>query len=249
MKDGFVKAAAATPVIRVAEPKYNAARIEELMAEAEKKQAALIVFPELCLTGYTCGDLFLQDTLLNDAAEALAGLVEKSRGSDMVTVVGMPLTVNAKLYNAAVFFQNGRILGVVPKTAIPTYSEFYEGRHYASGGDLATDIVLCGQSVPFGTKQLFVCREEERFCIAAEVCEDLWTPIPPSSHHALAGATILVNLSASNETTGKDIYRRDLVKSQSARLFAAYIYADAGEGESTTDVVYAGHNLFGEKGT
>ena len=249
MKDGFVKAAAATPALRVAEPMYNAAQIEALMEEAKKQNVSLLVFPELCLTGYTCGDLFLQDALLTGAEEALSKLLEKSRGSDMVTVVGMPFTVNAKLYNTAVFFQNGTVLGMVPKCLIPSYSEFYEGRHYSSGEDVDTEVVLCGQTVPFGMKQLFVCREEKRFCIAAEICEDLWGAIPPSSGHALAGATVIVNLSASNEVTGKSVYRRELVKNQSARLFAAYIYADAGEGESTTDMVYSGHNIIAENGT
>ncbi len=249
MKDGFVKVAAATPAIHVAEPRYNAAQIGKLMEEAKKQEVRLLVFPELCLTGYTCGDLFLQDALLSEAKEALLELVEQSRGSGMVTAVGMPLTINAKLYNAAVFFQNGVVLGVVPKCLIPAYSEFYEGRHFVTGAEADTEIMLCGQSVPFGMKLLFACWEEERFCIAAEICEDLWSVIPPSSHHALAGATVIANLSASNETTGKSAYRRELVKSQSARLFAAYVYADAGEGESTTDMVYAGHNIIAENGT
>lgn len=248
MKDGFVKVAAATPAIHVAEPMYNVKQIGSLMDEALQKGVKLLVFPELCLTGYTCGDLFLQDTLLSSAKAALAVLVEKSRGCDMVTVVGMPLSVRSKLYNAAVLFQNGVILGAVPKSTIPTYSEFYEGRHFTSGKELDEDISLCGQRVPLGAKQLFVCRENEDLCIGAEICEDLWTAIPPSSYLALAGATVLINQSASNEVTGKDSYRRDLVVNQSARLFAAYIYADAGEGESTTDTVYAGHNLIAENG-
>ncbi len=248
MKDGFVKVAAATPAIHVAEPMYNVKQIGSLMDEALQKGVKLLVFPELCLTGYTCGDLFLQDTLLSSAKDALAVLVEKSRGCDMVTVVGMPLSVRSKLYNAAVLFQNGVILGAVPKSTIPTYSEFYEGRHFTSGKELDEDISLCGQRVPLGAKQLFVCRENEDLCIGAEICEDLWTAIPPSSYLALAGATVLINQSASNEVTGKDSYRRDLVVNQSARLFAAYIYADAGEGESTTDTVYAGHNLIAENG-
>lgn len=248
MKDGFVKVAAATPGIHVAEPMYNAGQIAELMVHAVEKKVSVLVFPELCITGYTCGDLFLQDVLLENAKEALAFLLKKSKGYDMLTVVGMPLTIQSKLYNAAVFIQNGTILGAVPKSVIPTYSEFYEGRHFTSGAGLETTIQLCGQEVPVGTKQLFVCREEERLCIAAEVCEDLWSAIPPSSFHAQAGATVIVNLSASNETTGKDVYRKELVKHQSARLFSAYIYADAGEGESTTDAVYAGHNMIAETG-
>ncbi|MDD5901390.1 MAG: NAD(+) synthase [Lachnospiraceae bacterium] len=249
MKDGFIKVAAATPAIHVAEPAYNAEQIGSLMEEAMDKDVQLLVFPELCITGYTCGDLFLQDTLLAGAEKALSVLVEKSIGSDMVIVAGLPVSVRAKLYNIAVLFQNGKLLGAVPKGAIPTYSEFYEGRHFTSGEGMNTEIMLCGQSVPFGTKQLFVCEEEERFCIAAEICEDLWGAIPPSCYHALAGATVIVNLSASNETTGKSEYRRELVKSQSARLFAGYIYADAGEGESTTDTVFAGPNIIAENGT
>lgn len=248
MKDGFVKVAAATPAIHVAEPMYNAKQIYNLMEKAIEQEVKLLVFPELCVTGYTCEDLFLQDALLEAATQALAFLVEKSKGSDMVVVVGMPILVNARLYNSAVLFQNGTLLGVVPKSAIPTYSEFYEGRHFASGQELETELTLCGQRVLFGVRQLFVCREEEALCIAVEICEDLWDAIPPSSYHALAGATVLVNLSASNETTGKSEYRKELVKNQSARLYAAYVYADAGEGESTTDVVYAGHNLIAENG-
>lgn len=249
MKDGFVKVAAATPAIHVAEPMYNAKQICGLMEKAREQGVKLLVFPELCVTGYTCEDLFLQDALLENAEQALTFLLGKSKGSDMVVVVGMPVSVDSKLYNSAVFFQNGTLLGIVPKSAIPTYSEFYEGRHFTSGQALETELMLCGQQVLFGTRQLFVCREETAFCIAAEICEDLWDAIPPSSYHALAGATVLVNLSASNETTGKSEYRKELVKNQSARLYAAYVYADAGEGESTTDVVYAGHNLIAENGT
>ncbi|MGN0505036.1 MAG: NAD(+) synthase [Lachnospiraceae bacterium] len=248
MKDGFVKVAVASPKLKVADCAYNGTETIRMIEEAEAAGVKLLVFPELGITGYTLADLVLQDTLLDNAKETLKQIVEATAGKDVFVFVGLPLMVKDKLYNVAAALQNGELLGFVPKHNIPTYSEFYEGRHYRGGKGEVTDIPFDGQFVPFGMNLLFTC-EALGMTIAAEICEDLWTAIPPSSHHALAGANVLVNLSASNETTGKDVYRRELVKSQSARLYAAYLYACSGEGESTTDLVFAAHNLIAESGT
>lgn len=248
MRDGFIKVAAASPKLKVADCAYNGKEIMQMIKEAEEAGVKLLVFPELGITGYTCGDLFLQDTLLTGAKRTLKDIVEFTEGKDVFVFVGLPLLVKDKLYNVAAALQNGELLGFVPKYNIPAYSEFYESRHFNSGSKEVTEISFDGQFVPFGTNLLFTC-EKLGMTVAAEICEDLWTVIPPSSHHALAGANVIVNLSASNETTGKDAYRRELVKGQSARLYAAYIYACSGEGESTTDLVFAAHNLIAESGT
>lgn len=249
MEQGFVKVAAVTPKIRVADTKYNGKLICDLMKSAAGHGAKIIVFPELCITGYTCGDLFLQEKLLREAREELLAIAEHTAGIDAVVFVGLPLAHRGKLYNAAAVLWGGKVLGIVPKTYLPNYNEFYEGRHFTRGMKEVAEIRLGKDSaVPFGTSQIFTCQTMPGLKIAAEICEDLWTPEPPSIRHARNGATVIVNLSASNEITGKSAYRRELVKSQSARLLCGYIYASAGDGESTQDVVYSGHNLIAENG-
>lgn len=249
MKQGFVKAAAVTPKIKVADTKYNAELILDMMKESTRQGAKIVVFPELCLTGYTCQDLFLQERLLQGAKDALMKLVKESASLDAIFFVGLPFEILGKLYNVAAVFSHGEVLGLVPKSYLPNYNEFYEARHFVSGAELATEVVLPdGSSVPADRDLLFVCEQMPKLRIGVELCEDLWTPNPPSISHALAGASVLVNLSASNELTGKDSYRRELVSGQSARLLAAYIYASAGEGESTQDLVFSGHNIIAENG-
>ncbi len=251
MKDGFIRVAAATPVIRVADVAGNSQKILELIREAQTRQASLVVFPELCLTGYTCADLFLSQALQDAARRALLDLVRATADADAVCAVGMPLAVGPALYNCAAIFQRGRILGIVPKQHIPNYAEFYELRHFTpapAAGQEPRTILFDGEEVPFGNDLLFACREMPDFQLAFEICEDLWVPQPPSIASAQAGATVIGNLSASDETLTKAAYRRLLVQSQSARLLCAYLYADAGEGESTTDLVFSGHNLICENG-
>lgn len=248
MKDGFIKVAAATPEIRLADCKFNGEQIVRAIEAAQAQGAKVLVFPELCLTGYTCGDLFLQDLLLRAAEEALQSVMKQTADKDILCLVGLPLRWESRLYNCAAVFCRGELLGLVPKRNIPNYSEFYELRHFSPAGDGIEWITLAGQEVPFGQNLLFCCRELPEFVVAAEICEDLWVPQSPSIRHAAAGATILANLSASDETIGKSDYRRMLVEAQSAKLVCGYLYADAGEGESTTDLVFSGHNLIGENG-
>lgn len=249
MRQGFVKVAAVTPKIRVADTVYNGDLIREHMKDAAGSGAKVVVFPELCITGYTCGDLFLQEELLRSAKEELLLIAQESDGYDAVFFVGLPYEINGKLYNMAAAVSHGEILGLVPKTCLPNYNEFYEARHFTSGKNLCCDELLSnGQNVPVGTDLVFYCKEFPKLKIAVEICEDLWTPQPPSIRHAMAGATLIVNLSASDETTGKDIYRRSLVCGQSGRLLCGYVYASAGDGESTQDVVYSGHSLIAENG-
>lgn len=249
MRHGFVKVAAATPHIRVADPMYNAGEIIAFLKDIYKKGANVIVFPELCVTGYTCGDLFLQDTLLNEALIALEKIVSYTDGHDALVFVGLPICRDGRLYNVAVAIQDGRVLGIVPKSNIPTYGEYYEGRYFTEGNKDAIPYPLFGKMVPFGTRILFECAQVIGFSVGCEICEDLWVANPPSTEHALAGAQLIVNLSASNETVGKDSYRRLLVKATSGRLISGYVYASAGVGESTQDVVYGGHNLIAENGS
>jgi NAD+ synthase (glutamine-hydrolysing) len=249
VRQGFVKAAAVTPKIKVADTKYNAELILDMMKESARQGAKIVVFPELCLTGYTCQDLFLQERLLQGAKDALMKLVKESASLDAIFFVGLPFEILGKLYNVAAVFSHGEVLGLVPKSYLPNYNEFYEARHFVSGAELATEVVLPdGSCVPADRDLLFVCEQMPKLRIGVELCEDLWTPNPPSISHALAGASVLVNLSASNELTGKDSYRRELVSGQSARLLAGYIYASAGEGESTQDLVFSGHNIIAENG-
>lgn len=249
MKDGYIKVAAATPHIKVADCTYNREQILKEIEQAAGQQVRLLVLPELCLTGYTCGDLFLQETLLQGAGEGLRWLLEKTKHLPMIIVVGLPLSIDCKLYNVAAFLYRGGLLGLVPKTYMPNYSEFYEVRHFTRGNAQVREVEVAGQEVPFGTRLLFRCTQMLEFTIGCELCEDLWVPNPPSVAHALAGATVVCNPSASVEVTAKEGYRRQLVSAQSARTISAYIYADAGEGESTTDVVFSAHNLICENGT
>ena len=250
MKYGFVKTAAVSPKIRVADTEYNAQETIRLMREAWEKGARIIVFPELGITGYTCSDLFRQDILLNGAKKALQEIVAASKGMDGLFFAGLPLEINGKLYNVAAAYSDGYLLGLVPKAYIPNYSEFYEARHFTAAPVGCTSVTWQdGTTVPFGTDLLFTCKTMPGLKVAAEICEDLWTPNPPSVCHAMHGATVIVNLSASDEVTGKDSYRRDLVKIQSGRLVCGYIYASAGEGESSTDLVFGGHHLIAENGS
>ena len=251
MRDGFISVAAGTPKIRVADCRYNAEQIFTLMREADKQGVKVLVLPELCLTGYTCGDLFLQDTLLQGAEEGLQTILEATRNLDIVTALGLPVwdKWDNKLYNCAAIIQKGEILGLVPKSYLPNYGEFYEQRWFASGSGVEHGIELCGQHVSLCVNQTFACDTMPNLVIGVEICEDLWAPAPPSVELARKGATVILNLSASNELVGKADYRRSLVTGQSARLMCGYVYADAGEGESTTDVVFTGHNLIAENGT
>ena len=251
MKDGFISVAAGTPKIRVADCRYNAEQIFTLMREADKQGVKVLALPELCLTGYTCGDLFLQDTLLQGAEEGLQTILEATRNLNIVTALGLPVwdKWDNKLYNCAAVIQKGEILGLVPKAYLPNYGEFYEQRWFASGHGVEHGIELCGQHVSLCTNQTFACDTMPNLVIGVEICEDLWAPAPPSVELARKGATVILNLSASNELVGKADYRRSLVTGQSARLMCGYVYADAGEGESTTDVVFTGHNMIAENGT
>ncbi|MDR1496735.1 MAG: NAD(+) synthase [Clostridiales Family XIII bacterium] len=292
MIDGFIRVAAATPGVKVADCAYNAERIEEAARAAASRGARLVVLPELSLTGYTCGDLFLQDTLLDAAKDALSRLVVRSEGHEEVVVVGMPLAYNGKLYNVAAVYSDGQMLAFVPKTYLPNYGEFYERRHFTSAfrgveyvnleispgdGDDVDDADANGpdgvvvipiydtdddfydddeddedetsyEDIPFGTDIIFRCEDEPEFAFAVEICEDLWAPSPPSVRHAAHGAIIIANPSAGNETIGKASYRRLLTRSQSGRLICGYVYANAGLGESTQDMVFSGHCVIAENG-
>ena len=250
MRDGFIKVAAGTPKIRVADCRYNAEQIFTMMREADKQDVKVLCLPELCLTGYTCGDLFLQDTLLCGAEEGLQTILEATRNLDMVTVLGLPVRCkwDNKLYNCAAVIQSGEILGLVPKTYLPNYGEFYEQRWFASGAGVETSVDLCGETVDMDAAGLFACETVPNLVLGVEICEDLWATEPPSARLARGGATVILNLSASNELVGKSGYRRNLVVGQSGRLVCGYVYADAGEGESTTDLVFTGHNMIAENG-
>ena len=305
MKDGFIKVAAGTPDVQVADCEFNAAEIIKMVREMEAEGARVMVFPELCITAYTCGDLFWQENLLEEAKVQLMRIAEETADVDAIIFVGLPLEYKGKLYNVAAGLNHGEILGFVPKTYLPNYNEFYEARYFTSGEDvdgtvtirkseygLHHDEEMTDEDVEFGLEAelealeeedsfeeleeideepdyidedeteefdevdvpissniLFICQKMPKLKIAAEICEDLWVPNPPSVGHAYHGANLIVNLSASDEVVGKDSYRKSLVSAQSARLLCGYIYATAGEGESTQDVVYGGHNLIAENGT
>ena len=250
MRQGFIKVAALTPKVKVADTTYNREQICMLIDEAQEKSAKILVFPELCITGYTCGDLFYQELLLREAKKELLAIAKYTERKDCLVFVGLPLEHQGKLYNVAAAIAQGKVLGLVPKTHIPNYNEFYERRHFVSGMKQPVPVALDEDIiVPMGTQILFQCRQMPALKIAAEICEDVWAPNPPGVDHALAGATVLVNLSASDETTGKDIYRKSLVTGQSGRLICGYIYCSAGDGESTQDVVYSGNNLIAENGS
>ena len=249
MKNGFVKVAAATPDIRVADVEFNTQNIINAMEEAQKNGAKILVFPELCVTGYTCSDLFDHSVLLKASRKALLEIAENTNDKDMLVFVGAPLEVNGKLYNVAAAMNQGEIIGFTTKTFLPNYGEFYEMRQFTPGPQTVREITFEGKKIPFGPQILFQAKGMEELVVAAEICEDVWSPIPPSIQAALEGATVIVNCSASDETIGKDTYRRALISGQSARLISGYIYANAGEGESTTDLVFGGHNIIAENGT
>ena len=249
MKNGFVKVAAATPDIRVADVEFNTQNIINAMEEAQKNGAKILVFPELCVTGYTCSDLFDHSVLLKASRKALLEIAENTNDKDMLVFVGAPLEVNGKLYNVAAAMNQGEIIGFTTKTFLPNYGEFYEMRQFTPGPQTVREITFEGKKIPIGPQILFQAEEMEELVVAAEICEDVWSPVPPSIQAALEGATVIVNCSASDETIGKDTYRRALISGQSARLISGYIYANAGEGESTTDLVFGGHNIIAENGT
>ena len=277
MRDGFVKVSAGTPDVRVADCEYNAEKIIEMVHDMEAQGAKIMAFPELCITAYTCGDLFWQENLLNEAVAQLFRIAEETSDVDGLIFVGLPLEYNGKLYNAAAGISQGEILGFVPKTHIPNYNEFYEGRYFTSGEEVdgmvslrpaqyiqnfcldeddldfededeADELDELEYTIPICADMIFTCAQMPKLKIAAEICEDLWTAAPPSTEHAYHGASLIVNLSASDEVVGKDTYRRSLVSTQSARLLCGYLYATAGEGESTQDVVYGGQNMIAENG-
>ena len=246
MKYGFIKVAAAIPELRVADCSFNANRIAQLALDANNQNIEVLAFPELSITGYTCADLFFQHQLLADACKALDELLLQTFQTSVVIIVGMPLQTDNKLYNTAVVLQSGKILGVVPKTHLPNNNEFYEKRWFSPAtANIAKTISINGQEVPFGTDLIFT---NGSYNFGIEICEDLWVPIPPSSFLSIQGADIVFNLSATNELTGKHAYLRQLIEQQSARCNAGYVYASAGWGESTTDVVYAGNGIIAENG-
>lgn len=248
MKQGFVKVAAITPDMRVADVDYNTAEICKNIGEAVEAGAKVLVFPELAITGYTCGDLFFQDALLKSAEEGLRKIVEYTKGKEALIFVGLPFVHAGKLYNVAAALNDGELLGFTTKTFLPNYDEFYEMRYFQPGPTTLEQILFDGKQVAFGPQILFECREMKELVVAAEICEDVWAPVPPSVPAAIQGATIIVNCSASDESVGKETYRRELIKGQSAKLISGYIYASAGYGESTTDLVFGGHDLIAEKG-
>jgi NAD+ synthase (glutamine-hydrolysing) len=249
-RHGFARVAVATPIVRIGDPHHNGEATLELIERAAAENTALVVFPELGLTAYTCDDLFHQRALIDAAEEALARLIERTRRLPVAALVGLPVTVHGLLYNCAALVCRGRLVGVAPKIYLPNYREFYEGRYFTPGDTTScTEIRLAGQSTAFGTGLLFKVAEQPGFVLHVEICEDLWVPTPPSSFATLAGATVVANLSASNVVIGKEGYRRQLVGNQSARCLAAYLYSAAGMGESTTDLAWDGHALIYENGT
>ena len=249
MRDGFIKVAAVTPEVKVADIAFNLAEIKRRITEAAAGGAKLIVFPELSISAYSCRDIFFNDLLLQKSREALLDIAAFSTDIDALIFVGLPISRNGKLYNVAAAVNNGHILGLVPKLNVPNYGEFYETRQFTPGFIEPTEIRIGDEFVPFGAGLLFECVGMPELKVGAEICEDLWVPMPPSTQLALNGASVIANLSASNEITGKSAYRRELVADQSARSYSAYIYANAAWEESTTDVVFSGHNVIAEAGT
>lgn len=246
MNYGFVKVAAAVPRVKVADCKFNSERLEGLITIAEGKGVQILTFPEMCITGYTCGDLFAQQLLLEQAEMALIQILNSTRQLDIISILGMPVVVNSTVINAAVVIQKGKILGVVPKTYLPNYKEFYEQRWFTSALQVSENSVrLCGQIVPMGNNLLF---ETAETTFGIEICEDLWATVPPSSSLALQGAEIIFNLSADDEGIGKHNYLCSLISQQSARCISGYVFSSSGFGESTTDVVFAGNGLIYENG-
>ncbi len=249
MNSGLIRVAAAVPTVAVGNLKKNKECIANMVIEADQKGASIVAFPELCITSYTLGDLFRQRSLLEQSERVLSDLVEETKQTNVLSVVGMPVYANDKLYNTAVVFQSGQLLGVVPKTYLPNYSEYYEQRWFTSGIDvIGKTIHLAGQTVPFGTDILFECGHVPSLVMGVELCEDLWVPFPPHAYQAMSGASIFVNISASNELAGKSEYRAEMIKHQSGRYMGGYIYVSAGPGESTTDAVFGGHAVIAENG-
>lgn len=247
-KYGYVRAAAAVPRVKVGDTSFNALEIASMIRKAENDGIKVMVFPELSVTGYTCSDLFHQRSLLDGAQDALKFILEETKGVDVLAAVGMPVEADNQLFNCAVVIHSGIILAVIPKTFVPNYNEFYEKRWFASAVTRISDTVrLCGDCVPFGENILFR-NKNSPLCVGVEICEDLWMPIPPSAHHVLGGANLILNLSASNETVTKSDYRRELVRQQAARCFTGYVFCSAGQGESTTDVVFNGHAMIASSG-
>src|SRR3954464_8463666 len=246
----FVRLAVATPLVRLGDPRYNVDATAELMQLAARDKVLLAVFPELGLSAYSCEDLFHQQALIDAAEAGLAALLQRTRALPLAALVGLPVAREGRLYNCAALIARGKLIGVVPKTYLPNYREFYEGRQFTAGDSSAlTEIDLAGQRSPFGTGLLFRHAENRDFVLHVEICEDLWVPTPPSSYATLAGATVIANLSASNIVVGKEGYRHQLVGNQSARCLAAYLYSASGLGESTTDLAWDGHAIIYENGT
>ncbi len=249
MKDGFIKVAAATPKVKVADIDYNTKSIITVLESAFVQGVKCLVFPELCITAYTCQDLFFQRALLDASAEALFKIADASRDKKILFTVGLPIQKDGSIYNCAAVIFDGEILGIIPKTSLPNYNEFYEARHFSPAPCKNSVIRLRAKDYPFGKNLIFCCEQMPEFKFAAEICEDLWAPCPQSNRHALAGATVIGNLSASDEVIEKDKYRLSLVSNQSARLICGYIYSSAGDGESTQDMVFSGHNIIAENGS
>ena len=248
MKHGFITLSAGVPEVSVAAPTKNAESICRIIDEAYEKNAAVLTLPELSVTGYTCSDLFFSDSLIKSAERAVESIIEHTKDKKMLVFVGVPVSAHGKLYNCAAVISNWELLGLVPKTNIPNYSEFYELRHFTPAPETDSVVRFCGRDVNFGVHQIFSCAEMPSLRVSAEICEDMWVADTPSTHHAMAGATVIVNLSASNETVCKDAYRKMLVTSASGKLICAYVYADAGVGESTTDIVFSGHSMIAQNG-
>ncbi len=248
MLDGFIKCAAATPDVKVADCEYNKNEIIAMINDASGQGVKVLVFPELCVTAYTCGDLFFQQTLIDGAMSALCEIVKSTTYKSMLVTVGCPISFGGRLYNCAVVIYGGEILGVVPKKNLPNTGEFYEMRNFAHATEQLSEIELFGKKVPFGLNILFKCRQLPQFCVGVEICEDLWAANPPSNALTAGGAAIIANLCASNELVGKCEYRRDLVKMQSAKALCGYIFCSSGEGESTTDLIFGGHDIIAENG-
>ncbi|MGI5918234.1 MAG: NAD(+) synthase [Christensenellales bacterium] len=250
MKSGLIRVAAAVPEVAVGNVRKNREHIVKMLREAEEKGVSIVAFPELSLTSYTLGDLFRQHHLLELSEQQLALLLEETKDTKVLAVIGMPVAAADKLYNAAVVFQSGRVLGVVPKIYIPNYSEYYEERWFASGAHICEKTVeLAGQTAPFGSDLLFECEQVRELVLGVELCEDLWVPFPPHAYQATSGATLIVNISASNELAGKGEYREQMIRQQSGRFICGYVYVSAGPGESTTDTVFGGHAVMAENGS
>lgn len=250
MNQGFIKVSAGTPKVTVADCKRNVDEICKILVEMESQKAKIMVFPELCLTGYTCGDMFFQDILLQEARQGLYKIAEKTKETDGIIFIGLPWKEKGKLYNVVAALSAGEILGLVPKTFLPNYGEFQEARYFTPSKDHEPQNIMTERGeVPFGKKLLFTCSSFPDLRIGVEICEDAWTIQPPGISHVSMGATVLINASASDELVGKRKYRRDLISNHSGRLMCGYVYANAGEGESTTDLVFSGHNMIGENGT